>query len=227
MLSQSTSYIRMDHLLTDCPGLQDHVLQRAFTVEPMQAVAATSDGMYVAGGGASGTIYIWATGSGQLLRSWPAHYKVTTHMHPFIHLCIHALIQSCIGEHDPVGLHGLGWCTGFRGPNHEPYHDIAVASICSVSMHVAPPCLCDICLVSYIVQRCLTNLHVAQLCLCTTLGKRRDSLPLGNCTKKHLVCIPAVLCGQRACSCSTLTFCEWRQLQPMSGKDIFCLHVLC
>ena len=42
----------------------------------MQAIAATADGMYVAGGGASGTIYIWATGSGQLLRSWPAHYKV-------------------------------------------------------------------------------------------------------------------------------------------------------
>lgn len=57
---------------------KDHVLQRAFTVEPMQAVAATPDGMYVAGGGASGTIYLWATGSGQLLRSWPAHYKGVT-----------------------------------------------------------------------------------------------------------------------------------------------------
>lgn len=57
---------------------KDHVLQRAFTVEPMQAIAATADGMYVAGGGASGTIYIWATGSGQLLRSWPAHYKAVT-----------------------------------------------------------------------------------------------------------------------------------------------------
>ena len=57
--------------------LQDHVLQRAFTVEPIQAMVATADGMYVAGGGASGTIYIWAAGSGQLLRSWPAHYKVS------------------------------------------------------------------------------------------------------------------------------------------------------
>ena len=56
--------------------VQDHVLQRAFTVEPMQALAASADGMYVAGGGSSGTIYIWAAGSGQLLRSWPAHYKV-------------------------------------------------------------------------------------------------------------------------------------------------------
>ena len=57
--------------------LQDHVLQRAFTLEPVRALAATADGVYVAGGGASGTIYIWATGSGQLVRSWPAHYKVT------------------------------------------------------------------------------------------------------------------------------------------------------
>ncbi len=50
----------------------------------MQAIAATADGMYVAGGGASGTIYIWATGSGQLLRSWPAHYKVFHDGKPYI-----------------------------------------------------------------------------------------------------------------------------------------------
>lgn len=57
---------------------KDHVLQRAFTVEPMQALAASADGMFVAGGGSSGTIYIWAAGSGQLLRSWPAHCKAVT-----------------------------------------------------------------------------------------------------------------------------------------------------
>ena len=56
--------------------LQDHVLQRAFTLESIHAVAASADGCFVAGGGASGTIYIWSTASGQLLRSWPAHYKV-------------------------------------------------------------------------------------------------------------------------------------------------------
>ena len=62
--------------------MQDHLLQRAFTVEPMQALAATADGAFVAAGGASGTIYLWATSSGQLLRSWPAHYKVWhTHTH--------------------------------------------------------------------------------------------------------------------------------------------------
>lgn len=62
---------------TEYVCVQDHVLQRAFTVEPMHALAATADGTFVAGGGASGAIYIWASGSGQLLRSWPAHYKVT------------------------------------------------------------------------------------------------------------------------------------------------------
>lgn len=56
--------------------VQDHVLQRAFTLESIHAVAASADGCFVAGGGASGTIYIWSTASGQLLRSWPAHYKV-------------------------------------------------------------------------------------------------------------------------------------------------------
>ena len=58
-------------------AVQDHVLQQAFTVETMHALAATADGTFVAGGGASGSIYVWASGSGQLLRSWPAHYKVT------------------------------------------------------------------------------------------------------------------------------------------------------
>ncbi|KAL3153211.1 hypothetical protein ABBQ38_011961 [Trebouxia sp. C0009 RCD-2024] len=57
---------------------KDHVLQRAFTVEPMHTLAATADGAFVAGGGASGAIYVWASGSGQLLRSWPAHYKAVT-----------------------------------------------------------------------------------------------------------------------------------------------------
>lgn len=57
---------------------KDHVLQRAFTVEPMHAIAATADGAFVAAGGASGTVYLWATSSGQLLRSWPAHYKAIT-----------------------------------------------------------------------------------------------------------------------------------------------------
>lgn len=49
---------------------------RCFAVEPLAALAATPDGVYCAAGGASGTIYVWETSSGRLLRSWPAHYKV-------------------------------------------------------------------------------------------------------------------------------------------------------
>ena len=55
---------------------QEQVHQRCFTQEPIQAVAASPDGALCAGGGVSGVLYIWDTGSGQLLRSWPAHYKV-------------------------------------------------------------------------------------------------------------------------------------------------------
>ena len=55
--------------------LQDQLLQRSFTLEPITAVVASPDGSFVAGGAASGTVYIWQTGTGRLMRSWPAHYK--------------------------------------------------------------------------------------------------------------------------------------------------------
>ena len=55
---------------------QDQVLQRCFAAEPIVAVAASPDGVHLAGGGASGAVYLWETPSGRLLRSWPAHYKV-------------------------------------------------------------------------------------------------------------------------------------------------------
>lgn len=56
--------------------LQDQLLQRSFTQESLSAVAASPNGAYLAAGGNSGTIYVWDTASGALLRSWPAHYKV-------------------------------------------------------------------------------------------------------------------------------------------------------
>lgn len=58
--------------------LQDQVLQRSFAVEKLAAVAATADGLYLAAGGASGTLYVWDLPTGRLLRSWPAHYKSVT-----------------------------------------------------------------------------------------------------------------------------------------------------
>jgi hypothetical protein len=55
---------------------QDALLQRCFAAEQLRCVAASPDGSLVAAGGASGRIYVWQAGSGRLLRSWPAHYRV-------------------------------------------------------------------------------------------------------------------------------------------------------
>lgn len=52
------------------------MLQRSYAAEPILALACTLDGAYCAGGGPSGTVHLWEVGSGRLLRSWPAHYKV-------------------------------------------------------------------------------------------------------------------------------------------------------
>lgn len=57
--------------------VQDQVLQRSYAVEPIVALAASLDGVHCAGGGPSGTVYLWEVPSGRLLRSWPAHFKVS------------------------------------------------------------------------------------------------------------------------------------------------------
>lgn len=57
--------------------LQDALLQRCFAAEALRCVAASEDGGLCAAGGASGRIYVWQAGSGRLLRSWTAHYKVS------------------------------------------------------------------------------------------------------------------------------------------------------
>lgn len=53
---------------------QSHTLKSA-CAERIKATTATADGLYVAGGGASGKMYIWNTDTGELLRIWEAHYK--------------------------------------------------------------------------------------------------------------------------------------------------------
>lgn len=49
---------------------------RCFAAEQLTCVAASPDGAWCAGGGASGAAFVWETSSGRLLRTWPAHYKV-------------------------------------------------------------------------------------------------------------------------------------------------------
>lgn len=51
------------------------MLQRSYAAEPILALACSLDGQYCAGGGPSGSMHLWETPSGHLLRSWPAHYK--------------------------------------------------------------------------------------------------------------------------------------------------------
>ncbi len=45
-------------------------------MERITAVACSTDGTLLAGGGASGALYLWDLASGRLLRTWAAHYKV-------------------------------------------------------------------------------------------------------------------------------------------------------
>jgi pre-rRNA-processing protein IPI3 len=51
---------------------------RCSTWEPLLALAATPDGMYVVGGSKSGKLYIWEVASGNLLRFWDAHYSAVS-----------------------------------------------------------------------------------------------------------------------------------------------------
>ncbi len=55
---------------------QDQLHQRSFAQERLTALAASGDGAYLAAGGASGALYVWEAATGQLLRTWAAHYKV-------------------------------------------------------------------------------------------------------------------------------------------------------
>ncbi|CAD7703834.1 unnamed protein product, partial [Ostreobium quekettii] len=50
----------------------------SFAPEPMHALIATLDGVYIVGGAKSGSLYVWEATTGRLLRSWPAHYKAVT-----------------------------------------------------------------------------------------------------------------------------------------------------
>jgi WD40 repeat protein len=56
----------------------DTPLFRCAVSEPMCALAASGDGTLLAGGGASGRLYLWDAATGELCREWQAHYKATS-----------------------------------------------------------------------------------------------------------------------------------------------------
>ena len=64
-------------------GVQDQVQERSFVAERLAAFASSPDGTTCAGGGISGSIFVWDTASGRLLRTWPAHYQVSS-LHIFL-----------------------------------------------------------------------------------------------------------------------------------------------
>ncbi|KAI7740397.1 hypothetical protein M8C21_017155, partial [Ambrosia artemisiifolia] len=51
---------------------------RSYTVEAIQPVASTKDGIYFAGGTSSGNVYLWEVVDGKLLKTWRAHNSPLT-----------------------------------------------------------------------------------------------------------------------------------------------------
>nr|GLL18249.1 protein ROOT INITIATION DEFECTIVE 3 [Ipomoea trifida] len=51
---------------------------KSFPAEPITPLVSNADGSFIAGGGASGDIYLWQVASGRLLKKWHAHYRGVT-----------------------------------------------------------------------------------------------------------------------------------------------------
>ncbi|KAD4889085.1 hypothetical protein E3N88_21158 [Mikania micrantha] len=51
---------------------------RSYSVESIEPVSSTKDGIYLAGGAASGNIYLWEVIEGKLLKTWHAHNSPLT-----------------------------------------------------------------------------------------------------------------------------------------------------
>ncbi|CAN4122664.1 unnamed protein product [Withania somnifera] len=51
---------------------------KSFPAEPISPLVSNSEGTYIAGGGASGDIYLWQVATGKLLKKWQAHYRGVT-----------------------------------------------------------------------------------------------------------------------------------------------------
>ena len=62
--------------------VQDQIHQRSFTSQQIVSIACSPCGVYCAAGSNKGTIFIWESASGKLLKYWNAHYKVSN-LRPF------------------------------------------------------------------------------------------------------------------------------------------------
>ncbi|KAK9066416.1 hypothetical protein SSX86_013738 [Deinandra increscens subsp. villosa] len=51
---------------------------RSYSVEAIEPVSSTKDGIYLAGGAASGNVYLWEVINGKLLKTWHAHNSPLT-----------------------------------------------------------------------------------------------------------------------------------------------------
>ncbi|MFS7971549.1 putative transcription factor WD40-like family [Helianthus anomalus] len=51
---------------------------RSYTVEAIEPVSSTKDGIYLAGGARSGNVYLWEVVDGKLLKTWHAHNSSLT-----------------------------------------------------------------------------------------------------------------------------------------------------
>ncbi|XP_016449551.1 protein ROOT INITIATION DEFECTIVE 3-like [Nicotiana tabacum] len=51
---------------------------KSFPAEPINPLVCNNEGTYMAGGGASGDIYLWQVATGKLLKKWHAHYRAVT-----------------------------------------------------------------------------------------------------------------------------------------------------
>ncbi|XP_009796052.1 protein ROOT INITIATION DEFECTIVE 3 [Nicotiana tabacum] len=51
---------------------------KSFPAESISPLVCNNEGTYMAGGGASGDIYLWQVATGKLLKKWHAHYRAVT-----------------------------------------------------------------------------------------------------------------------------------------------------
>ncbi|KAF3628155.1 protein ROOT INITIATION DEFECTIVE 3 isoform X1 [Capsicum chacoense] len=51
---------------------------KSFPAEPINPLVSNGEGTFIAGGGASGDIYLWQVATGKLLKKWQAHYRGVT-----------------------------------------------------------------------------------------------------------------------------------------------------